>query len=314
MTAHGLLRSQREARRRAHRQASSATPASRLEVRYGEQRRARGDDRRRGRRAPRRRVLLPGRRRARRGRSRGAARAAAGGACWTRSMRASATPAGSGSAPPAARASSPTRTERLKESELPDSIFDFTDAEVEGAGSASRRPTPRSRRSSARCASRSATPARARGSRTSRRNDPMLLENNIQTEEAIAVGRDRRRLRQPLLRLSSCAPSVPTSRWPTTSWATAIPGSLVNVAGAGILKSSGDRENARRFVEYLLSAAGQSTSPRRRSSTRWSRARAAPEGLRRDRRLQGPTDRARRARGKAALDARAASATSGFSA
>ena len=52
------------------------------------------------------------------------------------------------------------------------------------------------------------------------------------------LGRDRRRLRQPLLPRRARRPSGRTSRSPTTSCAPRDPGSLVNVSGVGIVEGS----------------------------------------------------------------------------
>ena len=89
-----------------------------------------------------------------------------------------------------------------------------------------------------------------------KKNDPVLLENNIQTEEAIASGEIDVGFvnHYYVYELRAERPDFPVANHFLRA---GDPGSLVNVAGVGILKSSGDSENARRFAEYLLSEAGQ---------------------------------------------------------
>ena len=67
------------------------------------------------------------------------------------------------------------------------------------------------------------------------------------------------------------------------------PGALVLVAGAGILKASGNDEAAERFIEYLLSSRPSGTSPPRRRSSRWPPACSPRAGFRRSTRSTRPT-------------------------
>jgi iron(III) transport system substrate-binding protein len=112
-------------------------------------------------------------------------------------------------------------TERVKEADLPDSIFDFTAPEWKGRIGF---PPPNASFQAFISGMRLAVG----DERTKtwleeiKANDPVLLENNIQTEEAIAAGRSTS-ASSTTTTSSSCRASGRTSPWPTTSSTTAIP-------------------------------------------------------------------------------------------
>ena len=146
-------------------------------------------------------------------------------------------------------------TERLKESEVPDSIFDFTDPKWKGRIGF---PPPN--------ASFQAFISGMRitvGDERTRKwledikkNDPVLLENNIQTEEAIDAGEIDVGFvnHYYLAELKAEKPGFAVGNHFLKD---GDPGSLVNVSGAGILRTSKRAENAQKFVDFLLSREGQ---------------------------------------------------------
>ena len=87
-------------------------------------------------------------------------------------------------------------------------------------------------------------------------NQPKTYENNIQTEEAIARGEVDVGFvnHYYAYELRAEQPDFPVRNHFLRR---GDPGSLVNVAGAGVLASSDARPDAERFVRYLLSRAGQ---------------------------------------------------------
>jgi iron(III) transport system substrate-binding protein len=147
-------------------------------------------------------------------------------------------------------------TERLKHGDLPASVFDLTDERWKGKlGFAPSNASFQAFISGMRI---DIGDDRTRDwLKAIDGNDPKLYENNIQSVEAIAneeidaalvnhyylyeVRRER-------------GDDVPVDNH---FFRTGDPGSLVNAAGLGILKASGDDENARKLVEYVLSAEGQ---------------------------------------------------------
>jgi iron(III) transport system substrate-binding protein len=144
-------------------------------------------------------------------------------------------------------------SERLKESELPDSIFDFTDPKWKGRIGF---PPPN--------ASFQAFISGMRltvGDKRTRewlegikRNDPTLLDNNIQTEEAIAAGEIDVGFvnHYYVYELAAEKGDFPVANHFLEA---GDPGTLVNVAGAGILEGADDK--AEDFVRFLLSRTGQ---------------------------------------------------------
>jgi iron(III) transport system substrate-binding protein len=146
-------------------------------------------------------------------------------------------------------------TERVKPSELPDSILDFTDSRWKGRIGF---PPPNASFQ----AFISAMRIELGDERTRRwleaikRNDPTLPDNNIQTEEAIAAGEIDVGFvnHYYVYELKAERPGFPVANHFLRS---GDPGSLVNVAGAGILEGADNPAGARRLVDYLLSPAGQ---------------------------------------------------------
>ncbi len=113
-----------------------------------------------------------------------------------------------------------------------------------------------SRRSSAACGSTLGDDRTREWLECIKRQDPTLLENNIQTEEAIASGEiDVGFVNHYYLpELKAERPDFPVGNHFLRR---GDPGSLVNVAGVGVLKTADDAEAATKFVDYLLSEDGQ---------------------------------------------------------
>ena len=84
-------------------------------------------------------------------------------------------------------------------------------------------------------------------------NDPELYENNIQTVEAIAAGEIDVGFvnHYYLFGLREEQPDVPVANH---YLAPGDPGALVNVAGAGIIAHTDNREEAQRLLDFLLDA------------------------------------------------------------
>lgn len=146
-------------------------------------------------------------------------------------------------------------TERLKAADLPDTIFAFTGPEWKGRiGFA---PPNASFQAFVSAMRLQVGDARTRSWLEGvKANDPALLENNIQTEEAIAAGEiDVGFVNHYYVHeLRAERPDFPVANHFLRE---GDPGSLVNVAGAGILRTAEHPEAARELVEYLLSDAGQ---------------------------------------------------------
>ena len=146
-------------------------------------------------------------------------------------------------------------TERVRPGELPRSVFELTDRRWRG-----RLGFPPSNASFQ--AFVSAMRIDVGDARTRQwleaidANEPKLYENNLRTIEAIADGEVDAGLvnHYYLHEIGRERGEVPVENH---FFRTGDPGSLVNVAGVGILKAGGDQALARRFVEYLLSAEGQ---------------------------------------------------------
>jgi iron(III) transport system substrate-binding protein len=87
-------------------------------------------------------------------------------------------------------------------------------------------------------------------------NDPKLFEDNDQTAAAVAKGEIDGGLvnHYYLYEVKEELGEVPLD---VHFFRAGDPGALVNVAGAGILKSSENQESARRLIEYLTTAPGQ---------------------------------------------------------
>ena len=177
-------------------------------------------------------------------------------------------------------------TERLDPSQLPDSIFDFTDRRWRGRIGF---PPPNASFQAFISAMRLAVgDARTRRwLEDIKRNEPTLLENNIQTEEAIAAGEIDVGFvnHYYVYELEQERPGFPVANH---FLADGDPGSLVNVAGAGILRGADHPDAARRFVDFLLSAAGQRYFATRTFEYPLAGGIPAPKGLRPLDRIHGP--------------------------
>ena len=146
-------------------------------------------------------------------------------------------------------------TERVKRADLPRSVFDLTGKAWKG-----RIGFPPSNASFQ--AFVSAMRIDVGDERTRRwlegiqANGPKLYENNIQTVEAIARGEVDVGLvnHYYLYELRRERRQIPVENHFLRS---GDPGSLVNVAGVGVLKSADRADVARQFAGYLLSQAGQ---------------------------------------------------------
>ncbi|MCW3012233.1 MAG: extracellular solute-binding protein family 1 [Solirubrobacterales bacterium] len=145
-------------------------------------------------------------------------------------------------------------TERVEEDELPDSIFEFTKPEWKGRIGF---PPPNASFQ----AFVSAMRLEAGEERTKawlegiKANDPTLLENNIQTEEAIAAGEIDVGFvnHYYLAELKLEKPRFPVANH---FMAKGDPGALVNVAGVGILEHE-DTADAQKLVDFLLGTEAQ---------------------------------------------------------
>ena len=146
-------------------------------------------------------------------------------------------------------------SERLKEADLPESVFDLTDERWKG-----KLGFPPSNASFQ--AFVSAMRVDVGDDRTREwlkaidANEPKLYENNLQTIEAIDAGEVDAGLvnHYYLYEIRREKGEVPVENH---FFRTGDPGSLVNAAGVGILKAGEHQEDARRLVEHLLSREGQ---------------------------------------------------------
>jgi iron(III) transport system substrate-binding protein len=143
-------------------------------------------------------------------------------------------------------------TRRLDEHELPDTVFAF--AEPRWRGRIGLAPTNASFQAFVSAMRLSAGDERTRQWLAGiKRNRPLLLENNIQTLEAIARGEVDAGLvnHYYLYELRKERPNIPVANHFLRP---GDPGSLVNVSGVGLLSEAPE---ARRFAEFLLSVEGQ---------------------------------------------------------
>jgi iron(III) transport system substrate-binding protein len=146
-------------------------------------------------------------------------------------------------------------TRKLRGSELPETIFDFT--QPRWRGKIGLAPTNASFQAFV-----SAMRLEVGDERTREwleridANEPTLLENNLQTLEAIARGEVEVGFvnHYYLYELRRERPDLPVENHFLRP---GDPGSLVNVAGIGELASAPRPAAARRFVEFLLSVEGQ---------------------------------------------------------
>ena len=145
-------------------------------------------------------------------------------------------------------------TERVKPSDLPESIFDFVEPEWKGRIGF---PPPNASFQAFVSAMRlevgdERTKAWLEGIKA---NDPTLLDNNIQTEEAIAAGEiDVGFVNHYYLgELKAEKPGFPVENHFLEK---GDPGALVNVAGVGVLKGE-DTADAQKLVDFLLGQEAQ---------------------------------------------------------
>jgi len=146
-------------------------------------------------------------------------------------------------------------TRRLKAGDLPQSVFDF--ARPEWRGRIGLAPTNASFQAFVSAMRLEVGDERTRGWLAAiDANQPTLLENNIQTLEAIARGEVEVGLvnHYYLYELRAERPNLPVENHFLRP---GDPGSLVNVAGVGELRSGARPVAARRFVEFLVGVEGQ---------------------------------------------------------
>jgi iron(III) transport system substrate-binding protein len=146
-------------------------------------------------------------------------------------------------------------TERLKEGELPQSVFDLTDPRWKGKLGFP--PSNASFQAFVSAMRVDVGDDRAREwLEAIDANDPKLYENNLQTIEAIDNGEIDAGLvnHYYLYEIRQERGEVPVENH---FFRTGDPGSLVNTAGVGILKSGKSQDAARKLVDYLLSEKGQ---------------------------------------------------------
>jgi iron(III) transport system substrate-binding protein len=142
-------------------------------------------------------------------------------------------------------------TEELSEDELPDSIFAFTDPKWKGRIGFP--PTNASFQAFVTALRLSAGESRAREwLEAIKANRPKLYEKNTPAVEAVASGEiDVAFVNHYYLYLvKEEQPDAPVENH---FLAGGDPGALVSVAGAAVIQRSGAREEAERFVEFLLS-------------------------------------------------------------
>jgi iron(III) transport system substrate-binding protein len=146
-------------------------------------------------------------------------------------------------------------TESLKESELPNTIFGFTDPGWKGKIGFP--PTNASFQAFVTAMRLSAGEERTRSwLEAIEQNDPKLYEKNLQTVEAVGRGEVEVGLvnHYYLFIAKEEDPDLPVENFYLKG---KDPGALVSVAAVGVLQSSDNRETAERFVEFLLSDEGQ---------------------------------------------------------
>jgi iron(III) transport system substrate-binding protein len=146
-------------------------------------------------------------------------------------------------------------TDALGENEVPDSVFDLTDDEWNGRIGIA--PTNASFQAFVTAMRLSAGDDRTRQWLLElKANDPKEYERNTPIVEALAAGEIDLGLvnHYYLYLVKEEQPDAPIANH---FLAPGDPGALVSVAGAAVLSSSDQEEDANRFVGYLLSDAGQ---------------------------------------------------------
>ena len=145
-------------------------------------------------------------------------------------------------------------TDALSEDEVPDSVFDLTDAKWKGRIGIA--PTNASFQAFVTAMRLSEGDERTREwLEAVKRNDPKFYEKNTPVVEAVASGEVALGLvnHYYLYLVRQEQPDAPIANH---FLASGDPGSLVSVAGAAVL-ASGDRDLGERFVEFLLSDESQ---------------------------------------------------------
>lgn len=146
-------------------------------------------------------------------------------------------------------------TELLEESDLPDSILDFTDPRWKGKIGFP--PTNASFQAFVTAMRLSLGDERTRDWLEGiKANDPKLYEKNLPTVEAVGRGEVEVGFvnHYYLFLAREEDPDLPVANHYLGA---GDPGALVSVAGVAVLEGSDDREAAERFVEFLLSEGGQ---------------------------------------------------------
>ncbi len=176
-------------------------------------------------------------------------------------------------------------TERLREADIPDSIFDFTDPKWKGRIGF---PPPNASFQSFVSAMRlevgdERTKAWLEGIKA---NDPTLLTNNIQTEEAIAAGEIDVGFvnHYYVFELEIEKPGFPVANH---FLAKGDPGALVNVAGVGVVDRP-ETTDAQKLADYLLGPEAQRYFAEKTFEYPLVAGVPAPDGLPPIEGLQGP--------------------------
>jgi iron(III) transport system substrate-binding protein len=146
-------------------------------------------------------------------------------------------------------------TDALAESDIPDSVFDLTDPKWKGRIGIA--PTNASFQAFVTAMRLSAGDERTRQWLVDlKANNPKEYEKNTPIVEAVAAGEIDLGLvnHYYLYLVREEQPDAPVANH---FLAAGDPGALVSVAGAGVLESTDQREDAERFVAFLLSDEGQ---------------------------------------------------------
>lgn len=146
-------------------------------------------------------------------------------------------------------------TDALTDDQVPDSVFDLTNPSWKGKIGIA--PTNASFQAFVTAMRLSEGDARTRQWLVDlKQNDPKTYEKNTPIVEALATGEIEVGLvnHYYLYLVKEEQPGAPIANH---FLAQGDPGALVSVAGAGVLASSGNKDEAERFVEFLLSAEGQ---------------------------------------------------------
>ena len=146
-------------------------------------------------------------------------------------------------------------TDALTEGQVPDSVFDLTDPRWQGKIGIA--PTNASFQAFVTAMRLSAGEAKTKQWLIDlRKNKPKTYEKNTPIVEALATGEIELGLvnHYYLYLVKGEQPNAPIANH---FLAAGDPGALVSVAGAGVLASSGNKDGAEQFVDFLLSDEGQ---------------------------------------------------------